>query len=168
MIRFKDIAARITGVSIPIFGISWNPPESEREVIREIFVFLEDRRVLYSPYFDEIESEVNESLLRIRDELTQALRRLSETSEAAHGLRAMRSACRTYLEMTTPFRHGPFAYPGELRNLRARFGFQLAHLAIQYGIDVEDDLAAILPRDVESWREWPRGLTPAAGDEGPT
>jgi hypothetical protein len=31
IVRFKDLASRIAGVSIPVFG-SWNPPETEREI----------------------------------------------------------------------------------------------------------------------------------------
>ena len=49
-IRFKEIIRRLTGFSTPFFGISWQPPESERKTIRKLFNFLEDRRVLFNPY----------------------------------------------------------------------------------------------------------------------
>jgi hypothetical protein len=46
---FKKIAKSLTGISTPVFGVSWTPPESDREVVRKLVVFLEDRRALYSP-----------------------------------------------------------------------------------------------------------------------
>lgn len=69
-IAFTEIAKRITGFSIPIFGIQWNPPESEREIVRQTFIFLEDRRALYNDFAHEIDHEVTESILSIRNELT--------------------------------------------------------------------------------------------------
>jgi len=96
-ICFRELASRLTGVSVPIFGVSWNPPESERKVVRDVLVFLEDRRALYNDFAHEIENEVGESVLRIRSELTDAIRRLSEDSEAASSFQAMRAACREYL-----------------------------------------------------------------------
>ena len=65
-VRFKELASRITGVAIPVFGVSWNPPELEREVVRQTFIFLEDRRVLYSDFAWEVEREVADSVLAIR------------------------------------------------------------------------------------------------------
>lgn len=69
-LAFKELASRVTGVSIPIFGVSWNPPESERQVVRETFIFLEDRRALYNDFAHEITEEVADSVLAIRAELT--------------------------------------------------------------------------------------------------
>jgi hypothetical protein len=39
---FKTLAKRITGISLPVFGVSWNPPMPERDIVRETFIFLED------------------------------------------------------------------------------------------------------------------------------
>jgi hypothetical protein len=36
----------------------------------------------------------------------------------------------------------------QLGRLRTLFGLQIAYLAIEYGIDVEDDLAAIIPPEL--------------------
>lgn len=43
---------RITGISTPVGGVSWEPPVSEpdeQELIRKLLLFLEDKRILYSP-----------------------------------------------------------------------------------------------------------------------
>ena len=39
----------MTGLSCPIFGISWNPSEDETAIAARIIRYLEDRRVLFNP-----------------------------------------------------------------------------------------------------------------------
>ncbi|HOX84792.1 MAG TPA: hypothetical protein PKW76_16940 [bacterium] len=146
-VAFKDLANRITGVSIPIFGISWTPPESERKIIRETFIFLEDRRALYSDFHFEDDRDVVKSICTIRSELTEALQRLSEESEAISSLKAMRAACREYLDNTKNYgRSGSrFSFISQLGNLRAIFGVHVAYLAVKYGIDLDGELVRIIP-----------------------
>ena len=144
-IKFKELASRLTGVSIPIFGISWNPPESESKIIRDVLVYLEDRRALYNPFAHEIEHEVANSVRDIRKELTSAIQRLSANSNAAPLLRAMRSACREYLDATQKHMPPMFSFLTSLGKLRSLFGVNVAYLAIEYGIDIEGELASIVP-----------------------
>ena len=80
--KFSELASRINGISIPVFGISWQPPEPERAIIRSILIFLEDRRALYNPFAFEMEHDVAHSVLEIRGSLTDALQRLPELSNA--------------------------------------------------------------------------------------
>lgn len=44
--KFKEIIKRLTGISTPIFGISWNPENTSSDVAKRAISFLEDRRVL--------------------------------------------------------------------------------------------------------------------------
>lgn len=148
-VGFKEIASRITGVSIPVFGVSWNPPESEREIVRQTFIFLEDRRALYNDFAHEINHEVSQSVLDIRSELTAALKRLSEKSEAAPCFKAMRAACREYLGSACwPTHGGPFLFMTELGKLRAMIGVQIAFLAVKYGIDLDGELMRVIPAEL--------------------
>ena len=152
-IAFKEIASRITGISIPVFGLSWNPPESEREIVRETFIFLEDRRALYNDYAHELDHEVSESVLAIRAELTAGLKRLSEGSEAVPCFKAMRAACRDYLDNARPRGFGgPFSFMAELGRFRAMVGVQVAYLAVKYGIDVGGELARVIPAELRDAR----------------
>ena len=48
--KFKEIAKRITGFSTPIFGVSWNPDNTERDIARKVILYLQDRRVLHTPF----------------------------------------------------------------------------------------------------------------------
>jgi len=144
-IKFKELASRLTGVSIPIFGISWNPPELESKIIRDILVYLEDRRALYNPFAHELEHEVAHSVIEIRKELTSAIQRLPADSNAAPLLRAMRATCREYLDETREHMPPMFSFLTALGKLRSLFGINIAYLAIEYGIDIEGELAGIIP-----------------------
>jgi hypothetical protein len=104
-VRFQDLLRRVTGFSTPVIGISWNPPEDERKVIRSLVIFLEDKRTLYDSYshWDEIHSLLHrnswsiESIFQVRAQLTRTLQSLPESSKAILPLRAMRAACRKFL-----------------------------------------------------------------------
>jgi hypothetical protein len=152
MIRFRDIASRITGVSIPIFGVSWDPPASEREIVRQTFIFLEDRRALYVDYAWEVEAEVAQSVLTMRAELTAALKQLPEESEATGSIKAIRAACREYLDTTRRGRvaHSPFVVG--LERFRAMVGVHVAYLAVKYGIDIDGELSRVIPAEFRDAR----------------
>lgn len=51
--RFSEIFNRLTGISCPIFGVSWNPAETQRTIARRIIIYLEAKRVLYADFGDE-------------------------------------------------------------------------------------------------------------------
>jgi hypothetical protein len=46
MMKLVEITSRLTGISCPVFGVSWTPPEPERAIARRVIAFLENRRVL--------------------------------------------------------------------------------------------------------------------------
>ena len=94
----KKILSRITGFSTPILGVSWVPSEFERTIIRNLIVFLEDRRTLYNPYIMEIQEHCFASIFEIRQYLTDVLHEIDEESPAANSIRLMRAACRRFLD----------------------------------------------------------------------
>jgi hypothetical protein len=161
--KFKEIAARVTGLSCPIFGVQWNPPEAERAIARRILAFLEDRRVLYVP--GELESPPHcvDSVIQIRGFLTSELGRLADESELSNSLRCMRAACRKFLATVQAddrrkivhhsHQMGHFAswiFTSALGEMRGVFGLHIARLAASHGLDIEDELAVIVPfRDDE-------------------
>jgi hypothetical protein len=155
--RFTEIVSRLTGFSIPIFGVSWNPPEPDIQKARRVIVFLEDRRVLYTPSEMELPDHCVQSVLDIRRFLTQELASLQPETDLADTLRAMRAACRKFLDKVQgrngdvvrfgrqPGHWASWEFNGALGELRGVFGIHLAKLAAQHGLDVEDGLASILP-----------------------
>jgi hypothetical protein len=150
-------ARRVTGISTPFGGLQWSDPgPSERETVRAFIVFLEDRRVLYNPFDLEVRSQVDYSIHEIRHQCTAALQQLSEGAFASVPLRTIREACRRFHDdANVEFRFfdaGHRYHGGEtpgffmaLGALRSTVGQQVALLAAHYDLDIEGDLASVLP-----------------------
>src|SRR5262249_53409019 len=114
-------------------------------------------RVLYDPSQLETPRYCVESVLEIRRFLTDEIGSLSFDNALAQDLRGMRAACRKFLGTVqnddrdiVMFAHhqGHYAswiFFGALGEMRGVFGIHIARIALQYGVDVEDDLASILP-----------------------
>lgn len=159
--KFSEIASRLTGISCPIFGISWNPAAPEVTVARRVITFLEDRRVLFVDSEMEMPEHCAASVLEIRRYLTSELQQLTD-SDLCNALRAMRAACRKFLAKMDEggglvVRHGghwghwaSWRFSSALGELRGTFGIHIARIAAQHGLDVEDDLAQILPESASS------------------
>ena len=95
---FKQIANKLTGFRIPIFGVSWKLAKPEIEVAKKVIIFLEDKRVLYVVYELESPQHGITSVIQIREFLATQIFDLGDKSDLAHILRAMRSACRKFLD----------------------------------------------------------------------
>ena len=160
--RFSEITNRLTGISTPIGGVSWQPAKSELSAARRVVTFLEDRRVLYSPSELEVPSHCVDSVLQIRRFLTSEMGKLEDKSELAASLRAMRTACRKFLDSvggddSEVVRHAreyvhyaSWEFYSALGEMRGVFGIHLARIAASFHIDVEDSLASILPAKTEN------------------
>lgn len=74
--KFSEMGRRLTGVTSPFFGVSWNPSEAEVTTARRVISFLEDRRVLYRPTEMEVPEHCIQSVLEIRRFLTVELSHL--------------------------------------------------------------------------------------------
>jgi hypothetical protein len=144
------------------FGASWRAPEPERVVVRDVITALEDKRALYSQAVWEEPSHVVQSLLKIRDELTNGLKRVGDSSPAKDAYRIMRASCRDFLTLTSAkvyeqkrgMMRGDHMWEQEqffveLGKLRAVFGQQLAVIGYLYGVDIEESLASILPPEAQ-------------------
>jgi len=158
--RFSEIMRRLTGISAFGFGAEWQPPNSELQQVRELLHLLEDRRVLYVPSEAEIPQHCVESVLRLREELTAKMGGFLD-EDTIGSLRAMRAACRKFLaatqrpELIENASHGghwaSWEFLSALGELRGVFGVHIAKLAVKYKIDIEDQLAVILPgEDIEA------------------
>jgi hypothetical protein len=149
--EYKKILKNITGISTPVFGIQWNPPVVESDVARELIAFLEDRRVLYTPEEREGASYCRQSVEQIRQVLTDKMPHL-RNGEVKKLFRALRTQCRRFCDEIGAPTFPQLARPvqesilkRELENLRQVAGKVVGALSVSYGIDVEDELASIIP-----------------------
>jgi hypothetical protein len=153
--KISSMLAHLTGISCPIAGVSWQPPVDERDKARRLLVFLSDRRALYVPYNIETDLLVTQSVLEIRKRLVADLEDVKADSQIGKLLAAMAAACRKFLNETggprgpRPYCAGEPAFFERLGELRGFFGIHVAVLACAYGLDVDGELAAILPVRVE-------------------
>jgi hypothetical protein len=139
---------RLTGASALGVGASWDWVPTDADIVRELIIFLEDRRALaYDRRNPEDVEHVTASVLRTREELPKELQRLAKNSGANHAVRAMRDACRQFLDMTrgTP-RFGAMNrdFVVALGQLRQSCGLHVRELADRYEIEVHPPLAEVL------------------------
>ena len=154
--KFTELANRLTGISCPVFGISWNPVDTERAIARRIIIFLEPRRVLYSAYEYETTHPCITSVTEIRNYLTSQLENVDENSKLNSYIRAMRSSCNKFLSKCPDredFRYHAcmngnidnWIFTSAIGELSGVFGVMIGQMAKAYGLDVEDELAEIIP-----------------------
>ena len=104
------------------------------------------------------------SVLDMRRFLTHELGKLAPNEPLAGNLQAMRAACRKFLNdaddergphgfLADPVRYrwslGSWTFLAALGDLRTTIGLHVALIAVRNGLDVEDDLAAILPGELD-------------------
>lgn len=150
-ITYKNIAKRLTGISIPVFGISWTPPVLDRDIAKKLISYLEDRRSLFYPYDIEVSYHVKESIMQIRTYITDLLQQIDADSALIPNLKLMRATCRKYLDDNSKSdrRHIYFG-PDDiisLGELRGVFGRNLAEICVKYGINLDGGLEEILPME---------------------
>jgi hypothetical protein len=155
--KFSEIANRLTGISTPLVGVSWQPSDLEVSAARRVIAFLEDRRVLYAPDELEVPDHCVRSVLEIRHFLSDELGKHDSGSGFAGSLRAMRAACRKFLDRVGVDGRETVLYANHqghraswtfyraLGEMRGTFGVHVAKIAAEFKLDAEDRLAAILP-----------------------
>jgi hypothetical protein len=150
-ISYRAVAKRLNGVTIGPVGVSWTPAKEKREIIRGLLTFLEDRRSLFASYDREHGPWVVQSVLEIRKELTDTLKEFPEDDPTCQVLRTMRAACRKFLDKYDISRPRIYGLDREMElathlgELRAIIGLSLAQLCASYKLDIEPELASILP-----------------------
>jgi hypothetical protein len=155
MLKGKQLAKRLTGISTPIGGFSWTPPVDECDIAKQLLVFLEDRRALYEPYNMEVGPYVMDSIIDIRQRLTKDLEKISRSSVLGQSISAMRAECRKFLTDTQDDSRHRYHWRMEghiwetLGKLRAICGLHIARIACAYDLEVEEQIIPILPEEPE-------------------
>lgn len=137
---------RLTSFSAFGVGAGWQWVDSDAEIVRRLILELEDRRLLTRQPSDEIAPYVIQSAREMRPLLTQTLKELAPESGATHAVRAMRTACVTFLNRAERLRSPAYAPPfvSALERLRETFVQNVRMLADEYEITVEGPLAEAL------------------------
>lgn len=152
-LKFKDVLSKISGLSTPVGGLEWRPSKSELARAKSTVNFLEDRRVLYNPAELEMPHHCITSVIEIRHFLTQEIDGLSDKSQLKLNLKIMRAACRKFLDSspqpddTRYTSHSSWVFYSNLGELRGVFGLCLREIVLSCELDVEQELASIIPAE---------------------
>lgn len=149
---------RSTGAGAFGFSLNWEQVPGDKDVARRVITFLEDRRLLFGKRHCEDELHCVHSAIEIRRFLSDELAKAKPGRSLEESLRAIRIALRAFVEAAGPdainfrYHHGNMTdqFSLALGELRSLVGMHLAVIADQYGIEIEDDLAQILPPDIAS------------------
>ena len=149
---------RLTGFTLPTVlgtgggGATWAPEPGETELAGSILRYLEDRRVLYVPYWAEVPDQCIASVHEIREHLRSVVEQC-HTRELRDPLRAIQAACRQFLTDVSSIA-GPLVranvldqwrFNQSLGSLRARIGVSVAIIIDTFNVDVDEHLAPLLP-----------------------
>lgn len=88
---------KITGVSTPFGGISWEYNENEKSAIRKLFIFLESKRLLVDPISMEFPDQCAQSAIEIKHFIVELLIGSPFSSETEKCLSSMINECNDYL-----------------------------------------------------------------------
>lgn len=148
-IEVKALAENLTGISCPLPGQSWNPPQDEQDMAKRMLIFLKGRRALYSSGMVEKEEYIIQSVYRIRKHLAEDFSLAGKESVLGQSIEAMRSACRKFCkEVKRPRKRQAFtpSFLFCLSELRSLFGSHIVRIACAYGLDIDKDLKDLMPQ----------------------
>jgi hypothetical protein len=146
-VKARALVGRLSGLSISWTGLgfSWKPRESERDVVRELIIYLEDKRPLFDIRCEDFRERVESSWNETRSELTSALQRLDDSSKANEALRILRRAVRNLLTAAELASTQELSQLGsEIGAVKDVFRKQISLLAHKYDIEINEDLTRLL------------------------
>ena len=152
---------RISGISVGNAalqaGIQFEPKDDDREVARRVLNNLGDRRMLWKDFTQEVEEHCVRSALEMRGQLGEQLNTRGISPDLAKQIQLLQGLLRSFIdEMEVEedrhhwMRAGTDPLSVALGRLRALVGVQIGYLAARYGLEVPNDLAAIVP-DEQGW-----------------
>jgi hypothetical protein len=154
------VGVKVSGGTFTVLGVGlrWDRKPGDEAVGRSVVNFLEDRRLLFGERHIEDEAHCVASALECRTFLTTQISVATPDEPLEATLKAMRAAFRQFVDRAGPhgrnFQHRRSMYETDpfslaLGDLRARVGEQLARIAWRYDIEIDEELARILPPEDE-------------------
>jgi hypothetical protein len=144
---------RLTGAGAWGFSVNWEKVAGDEQIAQKVITFLEDKRLLFG-HISHMghENYYLRSANETRHFLTSELFQAEAGKSLATSIKAIRAAMRRFVDAAGPGGRN-FMDVGEGRDqlslalgeLRSSVGLQVALIAGHYGLEVEDDLAQILP-----------------------
>ena len=153
---FKDLARHLTGLSVPWFGLQWTPPPDQTRIARKVLDTVANRRLFYAPDHVENEHACLGSANDLRDHLKQHMDESPPGSIVYQQTKNLQKAARLFVTELEALAHSTVPVPhaikasrfyNSLHHFRRTAGVCVASLAAAYGLDIDDELAAMVPFD---------------------
>jgi hypothetical protein len=150
---------RITGGSGPWGGAQWERKDDDREIARRVMNLLGDKRMLWKDFSLEIEEHCVSSADHARKELGKHLDNPEIGQEMIRHVQLLQRLFRDFMDEVGPGRGdwdryyrsmGTDPLSMALGRLRGLVGVQVGEMAAEYGLDVSEELASIVP-DQAGW-----------------
>ena len=172
---------RITGISTPFGGASWELKDSEKNIAEQLIVFLEDKRVIKAGRYGHAAAITKpakqfdnavKSVIDIRHRLQADLEKARRDTPLFMAIRKMQEACRLFLSYTEQLKPGESYYEGldALGRVIAHEMLQIAetlHFSYETEMDLgyeEDEIRRDYEENFFRLRNLIK-LTPPNGDE---
>jgi hypothetical protein len=161
--RLMGVKVKGGSFSVLGMGINWERTAGDEKIAKTVIIFLEDRRLLFGNHHMEDEAHCVSSALECRTFLTTQIAETEPRKPLETTLKSMRAAFRQFVERGGPhghnFQHHRFMHEADpfslaLGDLRTQVGEQLARIAWRYNIEIDDDLARILPPEDDETDPW--------------
>lgn len=143
-----------------MWGVQWESKDDDREIARRVINLLEDRRMLWKDFRYEIEEHCVSSANQVRRDLGDLINNPAIGTSLTPQLKALQQLFRSFVDEVGPHEEDQrwHRYSGggtdplsmALGRLRALVGLEVGRLSSQYGLDISDDLATIVP-DEDGW-----------------
>lgn len=150
----------MTGVSAAVGGAQWERRDDDAEIARRVLNLFADRRMLWKDFSVEIEEHCVVSANKVRDALGGHLDNPEIGTDLTRRLGLLQRLFRDFVDEVGPAgedrhghrwsTHGIDVLSMALGRLRGLVGVQVGELAALYGLDVDDDLASLVP-DQHGW-----------------
>jgi len=140
---------RINGFNVWNVGIQWEYVESSKSILENLLIYLADRRVLYEDVCRECDSHSIQSVIEIRKELIKAKQILKDDKIAFSTLSVMLMACRRFINEINDHMGDCKVNQRCYGEFRSSIGRELAYISSIYDIDIESELAPILPDEID-------------------
>lgn len=150
---------RVTGASGPFGGTQWERKDDDREIARRVLNLLSDRRMLWKDFSLEIEEHCVQSADHVRRQLGVHLDNSEIGPDMIRRVELLQRLFRDFMDDVgaaggdwnrnwRPMGTDPLSMA--LGRLRGLVGVQVGGLAAEYGLDVSEELATIVP-DQSGW-----------------
>ena len=131
---------RITGVSTPIGGISWEFTETKKKGIKDLFLFLESKRILVNPKEMEVKEWSEQSVIEIKSKLVSIATEYEYSQNTMECFKMMIDTCNIFLDNMHQVNISGIIYASAMKEFRKSFKYNIQRLSEEYQLTFSKEI----------------------------